>query len=273
MQVSLDVRARVESEITRCMDIIESHYQRAIPRPTISYEKTGTTAGTANYIHNHITFNGALLMLHIEDFMARTVPHEYAHIVCNYVYPDAYKTQRIVGTRKWTKRELHGPRFQEIMAVMGITGEDASRCHSYDTTTTAKPKSKYEYRCVTCDQLYLIASKIHNEIASGNPRRRRCQCGSAIVLKTALGKVTKWMAYQIVKGEVAPVEVIQEDLSKLKAPKEGSKLFACWELYCAYQDRYNRQGMIGVFVNEVGCTWAGASTYHATCKKLYNAGV
>lgn len=271
MNVTPQVQALVMKKLVECRDKVEAHYNRAIPMPTIGYDVTGTTAGFANYVHNHIRFNGGLLMANLDAFIERTVPHEFAHIACDTLYPEAHRPLRPVFSTKRVKREVHGPRFREIMAVMGA--EDDSRCHNYDTSTTAKPKSKYKYECVSCKREYAVGPKIHNAIHTNQGRTYTCRCGGKLAMIQELGKVSYTQAKQIMAGEIPPAPVDPKKTTSLKAPVYGTKLYRCWELYQSYCNSEDRAGMINLFVMEAGCTYAGASTYHATCKKLYQANV
>jgi hypothetical protein len=55
----------------------------------------------------------------------------------------------------------------------------------------------------------------------------------------------------------------------LKAPVgTQSKLAKCFAIYKTYKHTYDRSTMIYTFVQEAGCTNAGAATYYATCKNL-----
>lgn len=69
-----------------------------------------------------------------------------------------------------------------------------------------------------------------------------------------------------------PKRTKQPRVGAVKAPRIGSKLSKCLDLYVSYFDRYDRTTLINIFVLEADCTEQGASTYITACKKLYQAG-
>lgn len=71
---------------------------------------------------------------------------------------------------------------------------------------------------------------------------------------------------------IPPKKTTAKAPKAVKAPRAGSKLSKCLELYVSYFDRYNRTDMINIFVYEADCTVQGANTYLSACKKLYTSG-
>lgn len=281
------LHARVVARIRECMRKIHDQYGVIYREPTIDYTLTGTIAGWANFNDWHINLNAGLLKEHTDAFIQRTVPHEFAHLVTSRLYPettryssaikDAETGQVLVPAKR---AEPHGEKWQEVMAVLGV---ESSRTHKYDTSNTAKPKSKYEYYCPNCKKSIFVGPNIHHTQQRQGKKRYYCTaCAVAgkpetihhIVLKQALGRVTYNQAQEIASGnrEVGPDAKFK---LKLKAPTGKSKYAQCWTWFTNYYEGrgYTRSDIISIFVQECGCTEAGAATYYANCKKLYEAGI
>lgn len=264
-----ELKERVEQVLTDCITLAEKHYGRQFKRPTVLYDLTGTIAGTAWWMYWRIRLHPGLLLEHTEEFIMETVPHEFAHLVADELYPAEYK-----GTSQ--KREIHGPRWREVMAVLGA---EPTRTHTYDMEEWAKPKTKYEYGCPHCNNMVVFTAKAHNEQQQANSEYRYVctpckEAGSKHILqfRRSLGKLRMLAAIQAARGEREIGPEAKFEL-KLKAPTGDSKMAQCWRYYLTYHTRYDRQTMIDVFVHSCDCTRAGAATYYSNCKKLYDNGI
>lgn len=265
------LQSRVWAKLRECMRKIHTHYGVVLNEPTVDFNLTGRVGGWANSYTNQISFNGALLVQHVEDYIARTVPHELAHLATDKIYGQEYTPRR---PKKEPKRIIHGARWMEVMAVLGV---EPSRCHEYDTSQTHKPKTKYEYICPNCQKSHVFGPKAHSN-QQVRPRFYCTACGLVepiyeemlLKFKQELGRVNYVQAKEVAAGtrEKGPEAKFK---LKMKAPKQGTKMAACWSWYLAYvgQPDYDRNMFINIFVNECGCTSAGAATYYANCKKLY----
>jgi SprT protein len=264
MHVSADLKKRVEAEIADGLEKARKKWPHlTFPAPTISYDLRGTTAGTADYRKWHIRLNAAIMIHQPDAFIARTPKHELAHLLNDKVYPEAHKTSinyfHSSGRVRRTKREVHGPRWQHCMRVIGIM--DPTRCHNYDVSTARKGGS-YQYSCPACGKEYSVGPKVHAKIQRGATYNCRCRrIGSKLTADrwNKTGSVVKTV--QTVKTTVVQ-----------KPTKVGSKLEQCYNYYKQYVGR-DKQLVMAVFVNEVGMTTAGASTYFYKCKELYQRGV
>lgn len=260
MRVTEAVKTRVQAKIAEGIALAEAAYNITVRPPRVVYNKRGTTAGTANYREWVINLNPVLLMENIDTFIDRTVPHELAHLVVYQVYPEAYQTE-LVRTRtgyKRTKRDVHGSYWQEVMRKIGAN--DNRRCHSYDTTNSKVKKTvtKYEYRCTGCQQSMMVSAKRHSQL-SANPRA---------VYHSACGRGSKLELVQTATP-ARPAAAAKETAPKV--PTTGSKMDRCYGWYKHYKDAGTvdlRQMCIAVFIQEVGMTKAGASTYYSNCQKL-----
>lgn len=273
MEVSLELQSTVMEKLRVGIDAIRSHYNREITLPTVDYKLIGGNAGKAFCVKGHITLNGALLMQNGIQFIDRTVPHELAHIVCEVLYPEAHHPSS-GNWGKIPKRKIHGPRFQEIM---GVLGADGSRCHSYVIASNNKTKAKFVYECIVCGRDYVVGPKIHKQLMFG-AGLGGCHCGGSLHLKISVGKVTYSEAREIVAGNIIPV-VSEVNTKQLTVPSAGTKLYYCWVWYCntvasnEVGDRWSRREVLLQFVHKFGCTVGGASTYYSTIKKLCEAGI
>lgn len=260
--VPLDVRKRVNETIARGIEKACAHY--GVPpfeMPKVMYEKRGSTAGVAYYTKWEINFNGPLMMLHLEDFIARTVPHELAHLIVARIYPETHTDRGYTITRRGMrrgKRESHGPRFREVMAVLGC--DDDSRCHSYDTSLTSKRKPHYKYQCQRCHQEFELGPKRHAKLRV-NASAYTCKCHGALKL------IADAVPVQVVEATVTiPHTGQQVTITKLNG---ASKWDLCVGLYRRHSS-LSRGSLIKMFVEQAACTPAGAATYYAKCKSLYS---
>lgn len=270
MNIPAQIKQRVERKLRQGIEVIEKHYKCKLNMPKISYKLGGVTAGRAYADQWMVKFNPVLLNENSDDFIARTVPHELAHLACHKIYPEAYnlgaddeaegmfRMLRAMGRGRRLrrpKRDIHGYRWQEIMRVLGVA--DITRCHSYDVTNSARKKAgSHEYRCTGCSKTLTLGAKRHAREQRKPGTFWHGGCGRA-----RLELVTN----------AAPTPVAK--ITAPKTPEAGTKLAQAYALYKAWQHRYNRQEMIAVFRNEIGMTTAGASTYVYQCQRLYNAGV
>lgn len=92
-------------------------FGRDFPAPRVTFDLRGRTAGMAHYTQNLIRLNDVLLRENGDAFVARTVPHEVAHLLAHQIYGHGIRP--------------HGPEWKNVMRRLGLV---PSRCHSYDTT-------------------------------------------------------------------------------------------------------------------------------------------
>jgi len=243
MQVTNDVRQRVEQKLRESIKLAERHYGQQFEFPTIRYAKRGTTAGTASYNRWEVNFNAVLLMENIDKFIDRTVPHEMAHLIDYQLHPWNFD--------QGAKRKLHGPSWKAIMRVMG---GPTTRCHDYDTTTSrvSNPtRVKYLYKCETCGRDMFLGPKRHLRMSSGITRYRMQGCAGHGGY-TYVGSTGR-----------PPVATITRRPPTFQGT---SKLDQCRKLYRNLRGA-TRQVVLQQFISLVGCTPNGASTYYAKVKK------
>jgi predicted SprT family Zn-dependent metalloprotease len=200
-------------------------------------------------------------MENVDKFIARTVPHELAHLICDRVHPHAHQSQLVRTATGWkrTKRDVHGAYWKEVMRVLGVPHHEITRCHSYDVSNAKRvtTRTTYAYKCVTCAADFDLGPQRHAKLQR-DPAALTCRrCGRThgrLVLAA-----NKMPAAQAV---VAP---------RVAAPAPGAagtKLERCQAIYRRLQASgdLTRAYAIEAFMREVGMTKAGASTYYSKCR-------
>lgn len=262
-KVSAVLEKRVLEKVESSIQTIEDHYKIKMRRPKVLFNVRGTVGGYANYNTWTVRFNPVLLTENVEDYLETTVPHEVAHLACDQIYPGAHNrgsdpfagiTFTRSGRMRRAKREVHGPRWQSIMRVLGA---DPSRCHTYDTTNArVRNKTTYEYVCSSCGKEYNLGPKRHAKAQRGI-KYWHPGCGNSSYPLVRKGTATP-------KPIVQPVYV-QPQQTPIQ-PDAGSKFDQCLKIYKSNKDRLFKQDMIDLFIKQAGCTPAGASTYYYKCK-------
>lgn len=129
-----ELKRRVYLKMRECMDIIFQKYGIMLPIFDVEYTLTSGVAGKAFYTQDLIKLNPILLAQNPDAFIARTVPHEYAHMAAYVIYG-----------REGTG---HGDRWIEVMQALGV--KDISRCHTYDTSNVIRREKPYVWGCPVC---------------------------------------------------------------------------------------------------------------------------
>lgn len=127
-------------------------YAIETPPTQVRFDLRGQAAGQARCPTKGpalIRYNSVLLTENAQRFLARTVPHEVAHVI-------AYR--------------VHGPRIRphgaEWRRVMDLFGADSSRCHDYDVSRSrVRRLNRYVYHC-DCRE-YALTSIRHKRVLLG----------------------------------------------------------------------------------------------------------
>jgi SprT protein len=143
----------------------EQHYNRSFKRATIRYDLKGRTAGQAITHYStglfELRFNIPIYVANKEHFLARTVPHEVAHLVARQLHP--YHIQP------------HGREWQRVMLNLGVQPD---RCHSYEVQL-ARVHQKFDAKCAC--KVHKIGKAVRARIVAG--RTYRCtKCKQRVVL-------------------------------------------------------------------------------------------
>lgn len=239
MHVTQDVKNRVEREVKRCIGIAEQHYNRTFTMPCIKYNVRGQVAGYAHSSQNTVDFNSTLLMENVDDFIARTVPHEVAHIVDYAVYGLQLRGR---------KRSVHGPTWKRVMHLFGA---DPSRCHSYDTSNSqVSRKARFKYQCSVCGEVLNVGPKVHHKIQMGYHYWHTGRgCGKNSKLEFV--------------GTNNPQPIAAQTNKKSK-PKGGSTLEKVNDYLSLHQNTFSRQpskDIIWSLAKDLGIKRTTATTY------------
>ena len=150
---------KIEESIERLSQVTGKSLQLAPVEPLVFFNqsRTGGYVWPRRY-GNRVFLNWPLFKANTEDYLLRTIPHEVAHLFQSLVAP---------------KERAHGPVWQSLMRKIGL---QPIRCHSYDTTISARYET-YTYIC-TC-QKHRVSKIIHNKMLKGQKRRCR-SCKSYI---------------------------------------------------------------------------------------------
>lgn len=247
-KVPKHIQDRVNAKLQECLEIAEQRFGRKFKFPKVRYDKRGTTAGTAHFRDWAVNFNAILLVENEDAFIARTVPHELAHLIDYKVHPENFRC----GYGR--KRSVHGPTWKRIMMMFGA---DPSRCHSYDVSKAkVKEKTKHQYECKTCKSIMTVGPVRHRKIQRGVAQYRLRGCAHHEGYKY-LGVKSKQ------QQDVAANASKPKPKNRASHNRGTSKLAACRDLYSAV---LSREENIRSFIS-VGCTPAGAASYYAKIKK------
>lgn len=268
------VKQRVIDAVQKYIDIANKHYKPLTPfaMPKIVFEKRGTTAGTAHTPSWTVDFNVVLLMENTETFLARTVPHEVAHLIdMRHVqgtngYSTGIRYDRF-GRPRRMKRDVHGESWQSVMRVFGV--KDSTRCHRYDTTNSrVKQRNRYKYQC-RCPEGITAGPKHHARIMRGE--RIWCnRCKTDIKPEMLVGKNTPSIKLPVAippinttpswKGTMLPEKPTID--TKNMTNREVVQL-----IVSTTREGTPAKDVIRKIVVETGMTTAGASTYYYAAKK------
>jgi SprT protein len=172
MHTEVEMMAAVQDEVrrlqrlagVRCGVKFESDYvddPHAYPAINVSFKVRGTTAGKAR--HNprtnttEVDFNRVLMRENFAEFMARTVPHEVAHIVTGLLYRGM--------------ASAHGPEWRRMCRLLGM--RDVTRCHSYDVSSVRRTVKKYATTCACPGVTHMIGPKRRARLMR-NPTAYHC---------------------------------------------------------------------------------------------------
>ena len=161
----------MNTQITnRIQNIVNDCFMRGlgfVPAHRIVYRTIGRgTAGLAVYHNNTLIFDPFFIENNLESYLARTVPHEVAHLICKLRYPNA--------------KQGHGPEWRSIMNLLGA---EETRCHSYSIVNAPGTHARnHKYTCACAGRVFSLTTRLHNAIEKGNTRRCRA-CSTTLVFK------------------------------------------------------------------------------------------
>lgn len=149
--------ARVEDKIIEGMLLAQRRYNQSFDLPTVSFDLNGfKTAGLAQLQKWHIKINPRFLESYTKEVLARTVPHEIAHLITFKLFPNA--------------KQFHGPEFRSVCRALGISESTYHSMKLPEYGAIIKQKRPYIYSC-GC-QNFNLTKLLHTRISLG--QRRQC---------------------------------------------------------------------------------------------------
>lgn len=252
MELTAELKQKAIARVRHFIDLANQKYPGLnMSMPIINFDLRGRTAGTANSSTHTIRLNAGLFVRNVEDYMNDTIPHEVAHLVQYKLHP----TQRRWTGRKWVRTvQPHGYEWQRVMRSFGVAPE---RCHQMDTSETRVKKNvtKYQYKC-NC-KTHEVGKKVHNRI----------QMGHTYTCRSCKGTLTTGSFVAVKHPKPAAVKPVE---TATKLPRGGTKKEQAEHWFLHYRNHTNAREMcISVYMNELGMSKAGASTYFSNAKKKF----
>jgi SprT protein len=140
-------------------------YRTRLPEPDIRFDLRGLAAGQVRWLDGkrvEIRYNLAIAHKHRSEFLARTVPHEVAHVV----------TVACHG-----RTAPHGTEWQAIMRYLGIAHPE--RCHAYDVDEqSVRRQRRWTYRC-DC-RVHSLSTTRHRRVEKGTGSYHCRRCGARL---------------------------------------------------------------------------------------------
>jgi len=207
----------------------------------ISCKLRGRVAGRAARSYTTDTysleFNKEAIALHYDEMVKNTVPHEIAHLIC-------YHNPRLGRN--------HDSGWKSVCRSLG--GSD-SRCHSMELTP-GKRIRKFTYISDSGQSIDLTTIR-HNRLQRGQVLAYTLRATSEQITRHHFAKSTT----------PSPVKAVRKPV-RVNVPTNvgGSKKDRAQVIFDA-NPTMSRKDMINLFIQEVGLTKAGASTYYYNCKK------
>ncbi|WP_432467222.1 SprT family zinc-dependent metalloprotease [Agarivorans sp. Z349TD_8] len=143
---------QLSQQVEACFQQAERFYQRAFTRPEIVLSaRRSKVAGSANLIQWRLRFNQHFYQQQPQHFLAQTVPHEVAHLICHALYG---------------RIKPHGKEWQTLMQQVFHCSPTTTHRYSLETLEL----STVMYRC-QC-QNHQLGIRSHNKVLQG----ARYQC-------------------------------------------------------------------------------------------------
>lgn len=154
------MHGQVYAKVQETLEKAKQIFGREFPMPKIHFDLQGRTAGSARASENLIRINPILLRENGDTFIARTVPHEVAHLITRQVY----------GMGRNVKP--HGPEWRSVMVRLGLP---PTRCHSYDVTNSAiRTRARHSVFCACME--HKVTEKVVRKIEMGSVYKcRKCR--------------------------------------------------------------------------------------------------
>jgi len=148
---NVSVQDRIRLEFKKCLQIATDKGIKDLQEIYIKFDLKGVVAGQYCYQFGKPWFcvNMILAIENIEEYLARTVPHEFAHYIDHCIHGSTG----------------HGRNWKRIM--VNVFGLNPKRCHNYDVSNALvrKVNRPHVYKC-QCNE-YPITPHVHKKISRG----------------------------------------------------------------------------------------------------------
>lgn len=163
MSISKELDNRVKEKVTECIaKILGAERAAKFHFPVTYHSNMNRVAGLAYMTEMRIELNEPLFLANIEQFFARTIPHEVAHLIQTIVYPKA--------------KQSHGPEWRHIMELLGA---ESKRSHSYDVSICTTME-RFRYVCNCTNRSFSVTKILHNKMQKGQKRFCNTCTGRAV---------------------------------------------------------------------------------------------
>ena len=155
------IRLQTTELLRHALPLCREHRAR-LPDPVIRFDLRGQAAGQVRWHQPggcEIRYNLDIARRHQHDFLARTVPHEVAHLL----------TVACHG-----RTSPHGPEWRAMMQYLGVS--NPTRCHDYSVDEDlVRRQRRWRYQCAC--RGHQLSTTRHKRIQRGTTIYRCSICG------------------------------------------------------------------------------------------------
>jgi SprT protein len=148
----MDTRQAIIDKVNEVVALARLKFPNYVtPTPRVEFYTKGRSAGVAT-AGNVVKFNLTVFEQDLNRFLATTVPHEIAHIVCFMLNLD----------------RGHGRNWKNVCLRLG---GDGLRCYSGDgLQLVCRTMKKYEHKA-SCGTVIMVTARMHNQLMRGITRK------------------------------------------------------------------------------------------------------
>ena len=165
--IPAQTKRKLQQEVDRCVKIAKDRFGIDL-KPRVVFDHAGIdsqrVAGTAFYADSTLYYNPWYLTHETEEFMARTVPHEVAHLVV--------RKMQEANKAGW-KIDVHGPVFRKVMTAFGVQPKHRTEKHEFNVLVLPQYQKCSLYKCEKCQHTHVMRQHQHQRM-SENPKRYGC---------------------------------------------------------------------------------------------------
>lgn len=261
--ISFELKQRIANEVQRYIEIANNIYKPASPlmMPTISYKlRSKSNAGMAHTPKWRLRFNPLFLERNVEHFIARTVPHEVAHLVTDKLfYMKHGKYPRGHGM-------VHGAGWRSVMRTFGVPHHEITRCHSYNSEEIKQilgpshDRRRNLFSCPSCGKETKFGDAVHKRIMQGFHYFTRC-CKQRIKLPGSRTEPTPEVLQAYRAKRIARRRHMKEQRGGVP-----TKFETAYSTVAFAPSNMTRKQVIELIMKRCHMSFAGAQTYYYKAK-------